>query len=316
MMSENPWNKLTQLSQIRVAKTGTHNVHWIADGANNYGLMIQCRQGIFTNFHRVNLKGITIEIDETTFPNKLILILKNKDDWQIFKVLCEDLISIANIYEEDIKMLNNITKRLYRWQRLLQLDLKTTLAPQVQKGLFGELKILETLISNEVGVENAINCWTGPLFNKQDFILENTALEIKTYSTSRHRAIQITSLEQLETTKDNLILIALALSEHENGETVEDLVNRIKSSIDTSTHEIFEDKLCKYGYIQELQPQLVSFIVDQTTFYDVNENFPKITPSQVSIGIEEVKYSINLNNCSEFEIGRGKIQLASSSVSN
>jgi hypothetical protein len=315
-MNENPWERLTKLSQLRVANVRYHNFYWVADVYNNYGLMIQCKEGIFSDSHVLKLKGMQIEIDETTTPNKLLLLLRNKEDWPIFKILCEDLISIANDYEEDFKMLDQLNKRLKRWQKLLQFDLQNPLTPQKQKGLFSELKVLESFISEQIGTENAIRYWTGPLYDKQDFILENTAIEVKSYNSSKHKAIQITSLEQLYTSKENLFLVSLALSEHASGETVEEIVNRINSNIDYPTKEIFEEKLGSYGYIPELKEPLLSLIVDQMTFYKITEHFPKITPSNTSKAIEKVKYTINLNDCREFETQRDSIKLTTIPINN
>lgn len=310
MMSRNPWQSLTSLTQLRVKGVSEHSIYWIADILGRYGLMIQCKESSFTEEHLIKLKGIQVELDTTTSPNKLILLLNDKSDVEIFEVLCSDLISVASLYPVDSDMISKIAQRLLRWKKFLQNDLKSTFSSQKQMGLFGELTFIQLVLGNEVGFEEAIKTWNGPLYDKQDFILEKTAAEIKTYNTAKEKIIEISSKEQLYSPKENLILAAFAISENKAGYTVKDLVDEISNQISSdSVNEMFISKVEGYGYIPELVKEpLTSFIVDETNYYKVNNEFPRIIPEGISTGIQRVKYTIDLNACNSFEISKEEIK--------
>lgn len=309
-MNNNPWQGLTSLTQLRVKGVSKHSIYWIADILSRYGLMIQCKESSFTEEHLIKLKGIQVELDTTTSPNKLILLLNDKGDVEIFEVLCRDLISVASSNPVDSDMISKIAQRLLRWKKLLQNDLKYTFSSQKQMGLFGELTFIQLVLGNEVGFEEAIKTWNGPLYNKQDFILEKTAAEIKTYNTAKEKIIEISSKEQLYSSKENLILAAFAVSENKAGYTVKDLIDEISNQISSdSVNEMFIAKVEGYGYIPELvREPLVSFIVDETNYYKVNDDFPRIIPGEISTGIQRVKYTIDLNTCNSFEINEEELK--------
>lgn len=310
MTMSNPWRELTTLTQRRVKDVQQHRIYWIADATNRYGLMIQCKEISFTEEHLVKLKGIQIELDTTTAPNKLILLLNDKNDLEIFEVLCKDLISVAASHKSDLGMISKLAQRLLRWQKLLQQDLIMTFSAQKQMGLFGELTFIQSILKEEIGFEEAVKNWNGPLFDKQDFILENTAAEVKTYKTTNQKVIEISSKEQLYSPKENLILATFALSENQAGYTVKDLVEEISNGIDSGeVNEMFLNKVEKYGYVPELVKEpLISFLVDESTYYKVEKEFPRIIPEGISQGIQRVKYTIDLTSCSEFEIKYDKLE--------
>ena len=49
-------------------------------------------------------------LDHSSTPNQLILLLKEKKDWEIFLVLCNDLINVMKEHDEDIIV--KVMKRL------------------------------------------------------------------------------------------------------------------------------------------------------------------------------------------------------------
>ncbi|MEK4228189.1 PD-(D/E)XK motif protein [Solibacillus sp. FSL H8-0538] len=306
----NPWEKLTPLTQNRVKNIHQHVIHWVADANNRVGLMIQCKESSFTEDHLIKLKGIQVELDKTSSPNKLILILNDKSDLEIFEVLCKDLISVAAANENDQDMISKMAQRLLRWKKLLQQDLKNSFSPQKQMGLFGELTFIQTVLKDKIGLEESIKNWNGPKFEKQDFVLENSAAEVKTYKTSNEKVVEISSKEQLYTPKENLFLAAFSLSENRAGYTVKDLVNDISENAkDPLIQELFMNKIEAYGFFPELVKEpLISFIVDDSTYYKIESEFPRIIPGDLSQGIQRLKYTIDLTSCNAFEVEKEEME--------
>lgn len=310
MTMSNPWEGLTPLTQKRVKGVHKHSIYWISDVIYRYGIMIQCKESSFSEQHLIKLKGIQVELDTTISPNKLILLLNEKDDLEIFEVLCKDLISVAAGNDNDQDMISKMAQRLLRWRKLLQQDLKSSFSTQKQMGLFGELTFIKTVLKDEIGIEEAVKNWNGPSYDKQDFVLKNTVAEVKTYKTSNEKVIEISSKEQLYSPKENLFLVTFALSENQAGYTVKHLVDEISNEVkDDELKEQFINKVEGYGYVPELvNTPLLSFIVDESDYYKVAGEFPRIIPECVSQGIQRVKYTIDLTSCNAFEVSKQELK--------
>nr|WP_237389736.1 hypothetical protein [Bacillus sp. USDA818B3_A] len=74
----NPWIQLDRLNRIRVKESIEYNAFWIVDALNQYGLMIQCDEDFKQPIREIKLNGIQIQLDQSSTPNKLILLLKKQ----------------------------------------------------------------------------------------------------------------------------------------------------------------------------------------------------------------------------------------------
>lgn len=304
----NPWEGMINLSQRRIDSDTPHNLFWIIDPQGNYGLRIQT-SGFFVNkTDTIKLKGIQLIKDSSQKDQTIFfLILQNKKEWELFCSLCEDLIKVILEYIEGAKMIAAVEQRLRRWQQLLQQDKKNSFPIETQMGLFAELCCFVEVIIPKVGVRQALVSWNGPEADKQDFLLDDSVLEVKSYRTSKGEAVSISSLKQLYSEKESIYLATFALTASENGQSIEELVNKIRFLIieqgSSADLESFETKLISYGYAPELiKEELNSFIVDKQRLFHVAEDFPKITPKDVSDAIILATYSIDLISCEKFEI--------------
>lgn len=301
-MMNNPWLKLDRLNRIRVKESLTYDVFWIVDALNQYGLMIQCDKDFIQPKRELKLNGIQIQLDNSSTPNKLILLLKETKDWEIFLLLCNDLISIMKENDKDIII--NVMKRLERWQKLLQKTTLRVLSKEEQMGLYSELKVLRDYIIPKYGYVDGVHSWVGGLGDKQDFLLKDLAIEVKSFRITSGNSVWISSKEQLNSEKDPLYLFACALNEADSGETIADLVQSIAEQIKMENLlSEFLEKVEQYGYIPELQQSSLSkFIFEQVNSYEVREEFPKIPLNHVSPWINSMKYSIDLSGCSQFKV--------------
>jgi len=305
--TENPWKNMQESSQRRVDCKTEHNLFWITDLEGKYGFYLQSKN-IFNNFKSpANLKGIFIlKRNSTHNYGELFLVLNKKEDWQIFYTLCEDLIFITHKYDNDEAMISAVEIRLKRWQQLLKQDRNIVMSLERQMGLFSELLCLKKLLVPQIGVEQAIISWVGADFDKQDFLLENAIIEVKSYRTSKSPIINISSLQQLYSDKEPIYLLTYGLTQTDNGFSVENLVKDIYILLDNESAElqdIFDNKLLEYGFIPEIvKSQWSKFVVDKNRAYYISEDFPKILPHHVASQILTVKYTIDLLQCSEFEI--------------
>lgn len=312
--SENPWNQMPDSTQRRVDADISHDMYWIADYQGRYGFYLRTPKSFDDGISIPSLRGITAV--KRTSPEgygELFLILNDKDDWEIFKILCNDLINTALQCGIDEEIIDAVEIRLRRWHLLLKRERQKELTLEIQMGLFSELLCLRDSIAPKIGIKQAADSWVGPNFDKQDFLLENSAAEVKSYRTSRGPIVEISSAKQLSSEKDSLYLITYGLTNSETGLTIKDVAESISAILSAQSSQdldAFENKLMNYGYIPEiLKEPLVKFKVDKIRAYLVTNDFPKINPQDLKSQIVSVKYSIDLTLCAEFEIEFDSISL-------
>jgi len=222
-----------------------------------------------------------------------------------FCSVCEDLIeSLRNFTQpgsEAVFLLN----RLEKWRRLLEATRKGLSQPQLL-GLMGELLFLEQLIGR-IGATPAITSWLGPTGAPQDFETGGQIYEIKVCPIGAHEVI-VSSLEQLHTANTPTRLIVFSIgpssSEQPRAFTPNTLVSRIRNSL--TDHPLaasdFELKLADLGF-DENQPECdVPLIAERARAFEVRNSFPRLTPVSVPSGIIAATYSLNLDQCLDFEI--------------
>lgn len=304
---ENPWINMGISSQRRVDYQISHNIFWVTDLNGNYGFCIQAKKESFTSINTIILKGISIVKRPIEELVELFLILNDRKDWQIFHVLCEDLIEVAKSCNSNEKMISTVEIRLKRWQQLLKQERNSDFSVEKQMGLFSELLCLNDIISPKYGIITAIKSWVGPDYDKQDFLLDNMVIEVKSYRTSKGDIITISSKDQLYSEKEPFYLLSYALTTSDRGLTVEDVICTIKgklsSELDDNLMDIFENKLMDYGYIPEIiKEPLQKFKLDNQRVFHITEDFPKISPQNIMNQIISVKYTIDLSKCKDFEI--------------
>jgi len=309
-----PWKNMQESSQRRVDFETDHDLFWITDLEGKYGFCLQSKNVFKDIKPPANLKGISIlKRNSNHNYGELFLVLNKKEDWQIFYTLCEDLISITHKYDTDEAMISAVEIRLKRWQQLLRYERNIVLSLEAQMGLFSELLTLKEILVPKVGVEQSVVSWVGADFDKQDFLLANAIIEVKSYRTSKSPIVNISSLQQLYSDKEPLYLLTYGLTQADNGVSIDALVEDIYGLLENKSaqlRDIFDDRLIEYGFIPELiERSLFKFIVDKRRVFYISDEFPKILPQSVGSQILTVKYSIDLLQCSEFEVGIESINI-------
>lgn len=303
----NPWGNMPESSKRRISEETDRNLFWMTDLRGAYSFCIQTADAFEDTKWTINLKGISVlKRNSQDQRGELILVLNNREDWQIFKILCDDLTTEALRCETDRKMIAAAEARLKRWQQLLKQDLHRELTTEVQMGLFSELLCLHDIIASKIGIEQAVSAWVGPDLDKQDFLMERSAVEVKSYRTSKGSTVSISSAQQLTSDKESLFLVVYGLTPTDNGQSIENIADSIKELIASSSGEsldLFENKLAQYGYIPEvLKEPLMKFVRDKTRAYFVTDQFPKIDAQNIQSQIVSIKYTIDLSRCVDFEI--------------
>ena len=303
MMMNNPWATMQNNTHRRVANM-PFDMFYMVDLQGKYAFHIRTKS-VYKKPKTLKLKGMLIQKQDIDLGTDFFIALKDNEEWSIFARLCEDLISIAkaqNCTEENL--LEVIENRLEDWREFLLSYRGAEFSLIKQMGLFSELLCLKDIVARQIGYEKAILYWVGAEFHKQDFVLDNEAIEVKSYATSKSPIIEISSAEQLYSDKSKFYLVTYGLSISNNGQTCEDIISNIENELHNlpKIKQLFHKKLLEYGYINNIENEKYSFIVDSVMIFSVSEKFPKITPLNLPYAIQSIKYSLNLLQCQDFRI--------------
>ena len=96
----NIWNDMAPGSFRRVDAEIKHNIFWFRDIHGAYGLRISLTQ-LFKRELDEKLEGVSLLRRNKGSNGELFILLTNNEDWEIFLVLCLNLISISDRYLDE-----------------------------------------------------------------------------------------------------------------------------------------------------------------------------------------------------------------------
>jgi len=304
--NNNPWDEMHSSSIRRIKNESIFDIFWFKDLDDSYGIRFLVGHLLEDIDKPIKLDGISIIKRNKSNKGELFLILKDKEDLELFTVLCNNLIDITVNYETEKSMMNAVGNRLVRWQKLLKEARGKIFSTEKQMGLITELTCLKDIISPKLGLSKAIISWVGCESDKQDFSLENLLIEVKSYRTTKGPKVNINSVLQLFSEKEPLYLITYGITKTLDGLNVDDLINSIRKKLQEEPKKIledFNDKLYDFGYIPELiDNELDRFSFDKVKAYYVSNSFPKVDPRILKSEILNLKYSLDLTNCQNYMV--------------
>lgn len=138
--------------------------------------------------------------------------------------------------------------------------------------------------------------------DKQDFGIGNNSIEVKTKLGTSSSNIQISSIEQLDFKTQSAFLFVLTLTNsNENSISLNSIINEIKEMInDFESLELFESLLLEMNYIELPEYGEKTYIINKEAFYEITDEFPKLTLNNTPTAITNVKYTIDLKFCNTF----------------
>jgi hypothetical protein len=246
--------------------------------------------------------GDVIELKKHQAAGLIRLSLINPTYKDVFLVLVDDIVDWVERNPGVVSGSHAAIQRLRRWERLLQASSRG-LSLSAQKGLIGELRVLGFLI-DAIGAQDALDGWKGPIGGQRDFEIGGVAVEVKATSSGGLLTAKISSERQLETEHlDRLYLWCVELESNENGSTLGDAVDAAIEKLRSTAGllEELRDRLLSVGYQDEMRDQYVTrFVVRGDHVYAIEEDFPRITSSDVPEAVFDVRYSLDLEACERF----------------
>jgi hypothetical protein len=181
------------------------------------------------------------------------------------------------------------------------------LSPEEQKGLIGELIVLERYLVAALSPVDAIACWRGPLGAAKDFVVGSTAVESKARSTATAALIPISSEFQLDDSGFGALFLHLSVldaadAEDANGSAVSltDVVVRVKECIKPggdNAVERYDALLMAAGFRYEDDYSANRWQGGERSIYQVSSSFPRLIPANLPSAVRSVKYVLAVGEC-------------------
>jgi hypothetical protein len=224
---------------------------------------------------------------------------------EIFGALAADVASAAAAAPSHPEAVDAWIARLRRWQRLLQRLPPEGLSPESQRGLYCELWTLQQIVAPEIGDEAAVEAWTGPEPALHDFQHPRAALEVKSTAGAQHQVLRISSERQLDDTgTDALYLIHVSIDVRLGaGETLPKIVASARQAVaGTPAEARLEERLHDAGYLDvHAQRYPSSYTQRRVAAYRVVDGFPRIVEADLADGVGDVRYSVAVTECIDWE---------------
>lgn len=307
--AENPWLSMSAGTKRRVNFDTKYDYFWYVNYSNKYGFYLNLEIDTTNLDIDIKLKGIDIIFRNPQHrKTELFFTLDSNEDWEIFFILCKDLITTIDRYKSDNDKIIELNKRLISWKNLLANKGEINISTEAQMGLFAELCCLKDIISKHKGYEIAIDSWVGSQKDCQDFCLKTCVLEVKAHRVTKGNVAYISSIDQLYTEKEKMFILSYGLSIASNGVSIDDIYNSIKQEISGEYLDKLRLKLFEVGWIPNYHGKKVEhFIIDSHTLYEVKDTFPKLRKEFIDNRIKDVKYKIDLTECMDFIVQENQL---------
>jgi len=305
-----PPDKLTTLSSRLVDPRLAWRLYWALD-ADQSCLLVLRHDPVNRPANKLpKLHGLEIrlQVPDSAGPAVLMLRLKEREQREIFHRLCEDVISATRLAKSEKEAVEMFLARTWRWYRLLRGDRGDRLSDEEQKGLIGELKVLQHILIPCVGVQAAVSSWTGPLNSPKDFESGKICIEAKARRGAAMPFVEISNEFQLDTEGIstlilNVLEIASATIENKKAVTVTTLAREVLDEVqekDSSAVEMFETRLLAAGFDWSDDYSDRKWLLGDERIYIVRDAFPRVTPGMHPTGVSRIRYSISLQECEKY----------------
>lgn len=217
---------------------------------------------------------------------------------RVFTPFCRDIVDA--IVMEGRDPWKAVATIIRAWQSAWK-PARREMDKSVQVGLLGELLVLRTLMIPVLGPA-AVGQWSGPDFERHDFVGERLHIEVKTTTRSRAEH-EISRLDQLRVPVGcQLLFISIQLEKSVGGD--ETLATQIDAVVellrkDAAALDDFMTKMVNMGWSEEMRNsgELLRFFVRGAEVYAVDDDFPRLPDDfQPPSGVVSVKYTVDLAN--------------------
>lgn len=313
-----PWKPISapdqtsNVSGLRVDPDLQWGMFWAVDADRNCLLILQHDPANKPENKLPKFRGLEVKmrVPETGSVSLLVVKLIDNQQREIFHRLCLDIIFTTRQAKTEKEAVERFLARTWRWHRLLRGVHDGRLSNEEQKGLIGELEVLQQILIPNIGVRTSVISWTGPLGAPKDFEIGRVCIEAKARRGAATPFVAISNEHQLDTNGvDALVLYVAeitAASEDDKGAvTVTDVARKVLQEIekqDASICELFEERLVAAGFEWTDDYSDRKWLRGSDHTFEVRGDFPRVTPDMYPSGVSSLKYAIFLLDCEPHRI--------------
>jgi hypothetical protein len=336
MPSDDPWSELSApnianaISARRVDSRLPWGFFWARSLDNHCLLVLRHKLESSPNTRLPKLKGVEMMVTEADENDARMLVLRLADTAHrdVFYQLCADIVASAGTAPTEPEAVKSMLARTWRWHHLLRGGVDERLRLEEQKGLIGELIVLETLIVPYVAASDAVSSWHGPLGSPKDFELGGVCIEAKARRGAATPYVVVSSEFQLDTSGIEALFLhvaelyqeqAMSTAEVKQSLTLTDFAARCKlaiSSRDEGAIEPFDALLAAAGFRWEDDYRDTRWTQGRHHIFRVGESFPTITAASCPPGVSNVTYSLALADCEPYRVAEDELLTAIAGHSN
>lgn len=316
MNSTDPWQGISrppsgnQLAAKRADHGGRHDFFWARDGNGRCVLLLQHHEQMPEGLRLPELRGI--EVRDELPPNAaghstLRISLEMAEGRDIFAELCRDMISAAEGAESQQEALRLVITRMWRWHHLMRSGPNRRLSEEEQKGLLGELTVLERL-ADSGSVRAACEAWVGPTRAARDFDFGPAAIEVKAPRGASDPFVEIASEDQLDDSGlDALFLVVVPVtrtgSDTDEGVSVCEFADRLRTRLDRDAPDAlihFEAMLMAGGLRPDDDYATTRWDVGKPEAFGVDAGFPRLSSPDLPRGLSNLRYRVEVSSFGHF----------------
>lgn len=229
----------------------------------------------------------------------------------LFSVISNDLVECGarSGAAAPVKILD----RLRHWQRFLEHGTDSGLSAEEQRGLYGELTILDYLLEHSHASESTVLAgWRGPFGSERDFEYRGLSAEVKTSGAKQEVQLHISSERQLDWSLcHRLYLISVGIcASTSDGESLTALVNRVRTRLsEEDSVATYDDLLLTAGYAVDDAEEYGTprYLLRRIDAFRVTQGFPCIMEQDLRNGVGNVTYTVGMGSCEPFRCNLSEI---------
>jgi hypothetical protein len=319
MMPDDPWLRLDRPSETdaftarRVDSNDPWSFFWGVDSDGACMLLLQHTGSPVAPEALPKLRDIEVFERSTGAGHARLLGLRLSSDAHrdIFLQFCLDIGAWARLAGSEAEAVSRVLGRMWRWHHLLRGGSADRLSDVAQKGLVGELTVLEQCVLPHVEAKEAVESWVGPLDAHRDFEFGGVAIEVKARRAD-HPFVEISSEFQLDQSSERLFLVAVEVDRALTGEglSLTALAARVLERLqerDPEAADLFEARLAAAGFTWQQDYSDVLWQAGERALWLVDGAFPRIRAADLPEGVSDVRYVLALTHLLPFQAGEDEL---------
>ncbi len=303
------WDEIDRASRsstsIRVVAEHKLNLFVAFSSDEKRQLKLRSATPVFDDNSLPAFENIDINLENDSAESELCITLVDNSLKDLFCAIAEDLVYASSVADTEAGAAHIFANRLARWAELLEERKNRGLTLAQQIGLLGELHIIKKIISDGLAsATTAITGWRGPSGDTRDINLGCISIEVKASLGTSKLVLHISSLDQLDTVDRQLTISHYRFSPSDSGISLAMLIENIEYFLKSFPYERNNlwRKLFLVGYDRDANYVNNTYEILEHTFYEVRDDFPRLTPGSVPAQIRAAKYEIDCGMLIDYEI--------------